>query len=177
MKSIDYAPIREIDFTSASRKKRKLDEMIDESVGENDPAEPTSDSCLKDCIPSTDDELDQLFDAMSLAGTRPAILSLVDPYSDNYVPKSSQSVFPKPLNFLHDESYVQLEYHDLLQVCESISLEITAEMSQLVEKETRSQSKSSLWFKYRAGRVTASCMKSVCHTDSANPASKVNLLP
>ncbi len=29
--------------------------------------------------------------------------------------------------------------------------------------------KSDLWFTYRAGRVTASKMKSVCHTDCANP--------
>jgi len=65
---------------------------------------------------------------------------------------------------------MQLEYHELLEVCDTVSLEFTAKMSQLIEKETRSMAKSTLWFKYRAGRVTASCMKSVCHTDSANPA-------
>ena len=35
--------------------------------------------------------------------------------------------------------------------------------------ETRDQSKSNLWFTYRAGRITASRMKSVCHTDISNP--------
>jgi len=89
---------------------RKLDEIIDELVNKNDSTEPTSDSCLKYCVPSTDEELSQLFHAMSLAGTQPAVLSIVDPYSDNYVPKSSQSVFPKPLKSLHDMSYMQLEY-------------------------------------------------------------------
>jgi len=54
-----------------------------------------------------------------------------------------------------------LEYHELLEVCDTVSLEFTAEMSQLVEKETRSQAKSTLRLKFRAGRVTASCMKSV----------------
>jgi len=88
-KSIDYACIRKIDFTSASGKKRKLDEMIDELVNENDSTELTSDSCLKYCVPSTNEELSQIFYAMSLAGTQPAVLSIVDPYSDNYVPKSS----------------------------------------------------------------------------------------
>ena len=171
MKSIDYVPIRKIDFTSASGKKRKLDEMLDESVDKNDSAEPSSDSCLNHCEQPTEEELSLLFEAISLAGTRPATLSIVDPYSDNYVPKSSQSVFPKPLKSLYDISYMQLKYHELLEVCESVSLslEFTERMSQLVEKETRSQAKSSLWFKYR-GRVTASYMKSVCHTDSANPA-------
>ena len=46
---------------------------------------------------------------------------------------------------------------------------ITEEMAVLVELETRDQSNCKLWFTYRAGRITASRMKSVCHTDSSNP--------
>ena len=62
-----------------------------------------------------------------------------------------------------------MQYDELLAVCETISLEVTEEMSELVEKETRSQSKSSLWYKYRAGRITSSRMKAVCHIDPTNP--------
>ena len=62
-----------------------------------------------------------------------------------------------------------MQYHELLAVCDAISLEVTKEMSELVEKETRLQSKSSLWYKYRAGRITSSSIKAVCHTDSTNP--------
>ena len=58
-KAIDYSPIRKIDFTSASGKKRKLDKMIYESV--NDSAEPTSNSCFKHRIPSTNEELSSYF--------------------------------------------------------------------------------------------------------------------
>ena len=64
---------------------------------------------------------------------------------------------------------MKLEYHDLLNVCENISLEFTGEMAKSVESETRLQSKSKLWFKYQAGRVTASRMKAVCRTDITNP--------
>jgi len=56
---------------------RKLDEIIYELVNENDFTEPTSDSCLKHCVPSTDEEQSQLFHAMNLAGTQPAVLSIV----------------------------------------------------------------------------------------------------
>jgi len=61
-----------------------------------------------------------------------------------------------PLMSIHDPSYIQLKYHELLKVCESVhvSLDFTQEMSELVEKETRSQFRSSLWYKYRAGRIT-----------------------
>jgi len=42
-------------------------------------------------------------------------------------------------------------------------------MAQSVEKATWSQSNSKLWYTYCAGRVTASRMRSVCHTNLANP--------
>ena len=38
-----------------------------------------------------------------------------------------------------------------------------------VEEETRAQSNSNLCFTYRAGRITASRMKSACRTDPSNP--------
>ena len=39
-----------------------------------------------------------------------------------------------------------------------------------VEEATREQSTSKLWYTYRAGRVTASHMKSVCRTNHSKPA-------
>ena len=52
--------------------------------------------------PPTDSEMGELFEKLSLTGTKPAILSLVAPYSDKYVPKSSLDVFPKPLNVFNN---------------------------------------------------------------------------
>ena len=42
-------------------------------------------------------------------------------------------------------------------------------MATAVEQETRQQSASKLWFKFRAGRITASRMKQACNTDPAIP--------
>ena len=103
-------------------------------------------------------------------GTKPAILSLIPNFSEEFVPKSSCKGFPPPLKSLKSLKYVKMEYHDLLTACESVSVDITKEMADSVEKATRDQSNSKLWFKYQAGRVTASKMKSVCHTDPAKPA-------
>jgi len=60
-----------------------------------------------------------------------------------------------------EASYLKLNYHDLLNVCEKVSVEttITDDMAKVVKLETRRQNKTKLWFKYRAGRVNASCMK------------------
>ena len=92
------------------------------------------------------------------------------PHSDRYIPKASLPNFPKPLPSLHTSDSCKLNYPDLLNACEKVSIEITDDVSQAVEKETRKQSKTPLWFKYRAGRVTASRMKAVCHSDVTNPA-------
>ena len=141
------------------------DSSIDLPVCSSEEASP------RNCVPQpTDEEMSQLFEALNLAGTKPAILSRIAPYSDQYVPKSSVGTFSIPLISLHQPLYTEMQYDELLAVRETISLEVTEVMSELVEKETRSQSKSSLWYKYRAGRITSSHMKAVCcHTDPTNP--------
>ena len=143
---------------------RKLDETLEGSETNSD--RPVSRSGT---LP-TDTEMEQFFNNLSLCDTKPAILSLVPPHSDSYIPKASLSNFPKPLPSLRTSDSCKLNYPDLLNSCEKVSIEITDDMSQAVEKETRKQSKTPLWFKYRAGRVTASRMKAVCHTDVTNPA-------
>ena len=79
--------------------------------------------------------------------------------------------FSQPLTSLQKLEYLKLPYHDLLNVCEKVFVEVTItnDMAKAVESETRQQHKTNLWFKYRAGRVTASRMKAVCHTDITNP--------
>ena len=167
LKTIEYLPTKDIDFSSARGKKRKLDEMMEI----DDPAEfPCDLVTVSQGASPTDLEMKLLFEKLNLAGTKPAILSLIPPYSDEYVPKSSGDILPKPLKSLHQPSYLQLEYNELLNICETVSIQVTDETAEALEKETRLQSKSNLWYKHRAGRVTSSCMKAVCHTNVANPA-------
>ena len=134
-------------------------------------SEASSDEAVsKSGTSPTDAEMEQFFNNLSLCGTKPAILSLVSPHSDTYVPKVSLPTFPQPLTSLRNPGNCKLNYLDLLEACDNVSIEVTDDMAQAVEKETRKQSKTSLWFKYRAGRVTASRMKAVCHTNVTNPA-------
>ena len=134
-------------------------------------SEASSDEAVsKSGTSPTDAEMEQFFNNFSLCGTKPAILSLVSPHSDTYVPKVSLPTFPQPLTSLHNPENCKLNYLDLLEACDNVSIEVTDDMAQAVEKETRKQNKTSLWFNYRAGRVTASHMKAVCHTNVTNPA-------
>ena len=70
-----------------------------------------------------------------------------------------------------DRGYTVLK-NELLAACETMEISITCEMAQSVEKATKDQSSSRLWFKYRAGRITVSRMKAVCSTDPAHPAQR-----
>lgn len=58
-----------------------------------------------------------------------------------------------------------------MSYCKSVKMfpSTSPEMCNLIERETKSQNKSKLWYKYRAGRVTASRMRAVCHTNLADP--------
>ena len=165
LKNVEYLPFRNIDFTSAQGKKRKLDAAIDQ-----DGHVRTSTPCVTARgEESTDSEMEKLFTSFSLGGTKPLILSLIPKYSDDYVPRSTLDTFPVPLKSLQESRYLTLSYPKLLQVCESLNIQLTGEMAQSVEKATRSQTNSKLWFTYCVGRVTASRMRSVCRTNLANP--------
>lgn len=162
-KNVQYLPIKDIDFTSPKTKKRKLDEAIaNTGVSQSAPTQ-SSQGII------TDADICAFYDTLSLCGTRPAILSIIPKFSSNYVPKRFLEAFPEPLSMLYKPEYMELEYHELLEVCEEVKVDITNEMALAIERETRLQSNSKLWFKYRAGRVTASRMKAVCHTDPTNP--------
>jgi len=77
-----------------------------------------------------------LEDLLSCGGTKPLVLSLVPQYSDSYVPKSSLENFPKPLKSLQQAECLKLSYTDLLDICESIEIQITDDMAKAVERET-----------------------------------------
>ena len=161
-KDIPYVPLKELDISSAKSKKKKIDEIIATSSLSCDTGSKTS-SKKKSSVPGSQEQrkLDSFFQELSKAGTKPAILSLLPEYSDGYVPAARLPTFPKPLQSLFDPAYQSLGYMELLDVCISMSVNITEEMSLLVEKATKKQSDCKLWFKYRAGRITASKLKQV----------------
>ena len=46
---------------------------------------------------------------------------------------------------------------------------VSVEQAKEVELATRTQYKSKLWYRFRAGRITASKAKSACNTDPSKP--------
>lgn len=50
-----------------------------------------------------------------------------------------------------------------------VVLKYTAEQIDLIERLTKKQSNSKIWFRFRTGRITASVFKRVCRTSISNP--------
>ena len=184
-KDIPYLPIKDIDFTTPNTKKIKIDQSVASmSLSTSSSSSTCNYSSHHGNVSSsrsTDDphhhnvstpdvtELTSFFDDLSKCGIKPAILSLVPKYSTQYIPKIRNGILPAPLPSLYNAKYLTHDYTDLLILCYSIDIGISNAMAAAVEQETRQQSSSKLWFKFRAGRITASRMKQACHTDTAMP--------
>ena len=145
-------------------------------------AESPSGSCIVDkrkasllsdvlqCIP-TDEE--QAMFLTNIAKFKPVTCSVVSPFSDDFKPILPVNNLPPCLRDLYQAQNEELTYSELIAVCEQTKLTITEEEVAIVEAATRNQAKSTAWFNQRAGRITASVMKSVCATDPGNPAQSV----
>ena len=114
----------------------------------------------------------------------PCVLSLISPYCDSYIPNESKEATPSDipgLSSLYKPENEELIYKELIDVGEDVVFELTSEQISEIEEHTRAQQGCDLWFKHRAGQITASKMKTACHTDPAAPCihqpDKANLLP
>ena len=184
--SIPYAKIADIDFVKPKSVIKPMkrgvhlnndcDMMTDPADVELKNESGTSSSYSRvgsvnpNLISTTDNEASAFFD--NVLKHKPCILSLLSPYCDSYIPTESErttSLDIPGLNNLYKPENEELTYKELLDVGEDIVFELTSEQISEIEKHTRAQHGCDLWFKHRAGRITASKMKAACHTDPASP--------
>ena len=156
-RSIEYAQICNIDFATPKQKRRRVDEVCSKSKPAYKIPKPTA------------DDIHGHYEQLSALKVNPVLLSLVAEFNDSYIPLYEKGVLPKPLVLLYEETI--FSYPDLLKKCEQVykDMTLTAEQVKTVEEKTRDQSGSKLWFQQRAGRVTASKLRSVLHTKVTDP--------
>ena len=119
------------------------------------------------CIPPSAEE--QTFFLKNIACERLVICSIIPPFSDNFKPIANTVQLPPSLLDLYKPENEELLYTELLELCDEVQLSVTSQEAQNFEVNTREQAKSPVWFKQRAGRITASKMKAVCATDPSHP--------
>ena len=164
---IGCCQLRDVDFSSAKGLKRKLDESISHPSSACELPKPLPN--VAKILPPTPDELHTLFQDLCATGTKPVLLATLEPFSDAYVPTTSTDKFPKILTELRDEECLDKSLSELQEMCDGMTVEVSVEQAKEVELATRTQSKSKLWYRFRAGRITASKAKSACNTDPSKP--------
>ena len=118
----------------------------------------------------TDEEQKQFLDSLaSCSKAKPAVLSVLPGYCDKFVPDALSSELPQVLTDLYKPENLSLSYYELLEQADKTEVTATTLQCKAAEMITKEQSSSRIWFRLRAGRVTASRFKSVCCTDPANP--------
>ncbi|KAL0963068.1 hypothetical protein UPYG_G00349270 [Umbra pygmaea] len=163
IRRVEYAEGSQIAFTKAQRK-RSADGYGDLPHVKIPP--PTPDECTafyNMLYASEGNEKEPV---------KSSILSVVPGHAQRYIPQSVQLNIPASLNKLYKPQFRSLSPQELQAESEKVfaALKITEEQCSVIENETRLQSKCAMWFDQRAGRVTASNIRTACQTDPDQPA-------
>jgi hypothetical protein len=171
---VPYAPVKDIGFIGKKRKgissakKSSNHGSTSASAGATETSSPLKKKACP-CVPTKQEQSD-FFDRLSACtGAKPAVLALVPSHCDDYVPTSLAPELPNVLSDLYQAEYLKLGYHELLQKAHSLDITVTINQVLAVEAKTKNQAASRLWFRMRAGRITASKFKAACRTDPASP--------
>ncbi|KAF4517272.1 hypothetical protein B566_EDAN008606 [Ephemera danica] len=166
IKSVPVTPARELDFTSSRQKWKDLNSTDCEDHCKKKSANKRS----RPVTPPTAQEMEETYDQLNLNFQDSQLLRYHNTYHKQFV--GAVHELPKTFTQLYNSEYVQLPYHELITKCHDDYLSITVSGAQIaaVEEATRKQSKSQTWFLQRAGRVTASKIFDVCHSEPSSPA-------
>ena len=159
VKEIPYSPVYEIDFSSAKKRQQSLGQ----------PSSAIAVNRAEVQGPSVEEQT-KFYQNISKCGVKPAILSLIQPFSALFVPKDKQAL-PKPLTKFYCEQNLKMGYEELVKKNIDVfnSLKISSEEAVCVESCTRGQATTKVWFEQRAGRITASKFKGICSTKPSSP--------
>ena len=164
-----FQKIREMNFQSASKKRKTIIDCTSTTNSSNTP--PHTTATTNNNIPSpTKHEEDAFFAGLYKACLNAAVLSLHTNYSDNFIPKYVSYKAPKNVGQLYDPDIEIDNYDDVLMYCDNVDINVNDEDVKFVLHESKEQSKSALWLSMRAGRVTASMFYGACHIRIEKPA-------
>ena len=94
LKNVEYLPVKSINFMSARKRKGNLDAAI-VTVDEVQTSTSNTKVCEQQATYPSDTDLETFYNALSSAGTRPAILSLIPSHCLSYIPKRLLPTFPQ----------------------------------------------------------------------------------
>ena len=169
VREVPYSKVRDIDFSSAKKLKKTLDQRIDSlhpNFGEQQKNSAEKDDLSSPIASLSGEEMQAVYAKLNACKIKAAVLSFIDPYADQFIDESrSLPIIPD----LFETGNVDLAYPELLRKCVEVTLDISDEHVNKVELNTRDQASGSGFFRHRAGRIGASESHAAFHTNIAQP--------
>ena len=99
--------------------KKKIDCEIGSSISVGSGEESTPILSRRTPTPTpTEGEINQLFKSLHIGGGKWGILSLVEPYANDFIPEVDKNTLPMPLTDLRNESAFSLNFAERLNLCQ-----------------------------------------------------------
>ena len=126
---ISYSRVKVIDFSSAKKLKENLDTLIDsqDTTCADDSQVETTSSKATTVIPShpaSKSEINIFYEALNQCETKASVLSLLDPYAEQFEAKSRNVPV---LSDLFEPTNLDLEYPELIQKCKNVKINMSDE--------------------------------------------------
>ena len=155
-----------------SHQQKRKKRLIDLSF-QNSPLKHSHSKKVTKVKKCTEEEKLSFFKFLADCNNPAAILRVPPKYSENFIPHTLTS--PDVLLILTEvfnKKYTKLNYGQLLIENEKFfneMINITCREVEYVLEQTKGQGNSNLWFRLRAGPMTASNIRHVCKTNSDMP--------
>ena len=136
--------VRDIDFSSPKKLKENIDSKIDSFCQDTETYNESQPGKTQTVIPSqlaSTEEIDKFYEELNLCETKAVLLSLLDPYAEQFVAKSRNVPV---LSDLYDVSNLDLDHPELLQKCREVAISMSDEEIKIVD--TRDQAKGPGFF-------------------------------
>ena len=143
---VTHARARDIDFTSAKKLKENLDSKIESIDGEGGSSNKTQtvNTGAQNTKPAVSvEEMSQFFKKLNQCEEKASLLSLIDPYADQFISKSRNVPV---VTDLYDPNNLDLNYPELLRKCLEVAINISEKEIETVEQDTRTQAKGPGFF-------------------------------
>ena len=99
---------------------------------------------------------EKLLNALHEVYPSAAVFSVVPGYQPVRSPTCSPQLIPKPLTSLYDPKYSKMAEAQFRVAVQGVKVEVSDSEAEYLEKATKGQTSSSLWYDHRVGRITAS---------------------
>ena len=145
-----------ITYTSAAMKRKTLDKLID---GQPQQMSVRTSASKESTTPvPTKEETDSLLRDLCNTWYKAAIFTIMPEYCAEFEDPVEPVTAPKSLRSLRNSKCDKMDYQSLVEHCDDLfpKLNVTDQQATKIERQTRSQTKCSVWYAARVGRVTAS---------------------